>query len=335
VLEKRRSASQPIAWFLDLFHSKQLDLDPEYQRRSVWNDDYKQYFIDSIFKNFPSPAIFLDFEVSSAGRSVYHVVDGKQRLTAIIEYVKDKFSSSEPYSGPELGGKYYSQLPEHAKTSFLRYILPVEFLDGADEKDLQQAFDRLNRNVARLNAQELRHARFSGTFINLMENLADDPFWKDIGIATPARIRRMQDVEFVSDIFAGIIHGLDKDIDLDEIYAWYDSEIPDLDRCRSEYEGTKSLISQMFPLFETVRFRNLADFFSLWFACLSANREGKGLRLDSSAKTLSQFVESARDEATNDPDAKKYLVAVSQGSNKAANRKIRAELLYAHLVFTQ
>jgi hypothetical protein len=46
----------------------------------------------------------LDFEVSPAGRSVYHVVDGKQRLTAIIEYVKDKFSSSESYSGPELGG---------------------------------------------------------------------------------------------------------------------------------------------------------------------------------------------------------------------------------------
>lgn len=75
---KRNSATQSIAWFVDLAHSDQLDLEPPYQRRSVWNLDYRRYFIDSILKNFPSPAIFLDVEITALGRAIYHVVDGKQ-----------------------------------------------------------------------------------------------------------------------------------------------------------------------------------------------------------------------------------------------------------------
>jgi Protein of unknown function DUF262 len=332
MLDNRRSAAQSIAWFLDLAHSRQLDLDPEYQRRSVWNQDYRQYFIDTIFRNFPSPAIFLDVEISSIGRSVYHVVDGKQRLSAIIGYMRDEFPSSAVHSGPELGNKYYSELPDRSKTAFLRYILPVEFLDNASTSDLQQAFDRLNRNVARLNNQELRHARFSGQFISLMETLADDPFWKTAGIATPARIRRMNDVEFVSEVFAATMHGLERDIDLDDIYADYDDEIPDLESHRGEYEETKGLMSRLLELVTTGRFRNLADFFSLWIATLQAVRSHMPVDVTATASAISDFVELARDENTVDPDAKRYLVAASQGSNKAANRKIRADLLAARFV---
>jgi hypothetical protein len=333
MLDKRRSAPQTIAWFLDLFHARQLDMDPEYQRRSVWNDEYKRYFIDTIFKNYPSPAIFLDVEISAVGRTVYHVVDGKQRLSSIIGFVQDEFAADPHYSGPEVGGKYFSQLTEAQRTIFLRYILPVEFLDNASESDLQQAFDRLNRNVSRLNAQELRHARFSGAFINQMETLAEDPFWKDLGIATPTRIRRMQDVEFVSEIFATMMHGLEKDLDLDELYAAYDSEIPNYEHYRQEYENTKTLIARLLPGTGTARFRNLADFFSLWHACLVAIRSGRPINEAVTAPALGEFVEAARDENTNVADAKRYLVAVTQGSNKAANRKLRADLLAARVVY--
>ena len=96
---ERRPSPQTIAWFVDLFHGKQLDLDPPYQRRSVWNTSYKQYFIDTILKNYPSPQIFLDVEITRGGRTIYHVVDGKQRLSAILNYMNEKFSTSQKYSG--------------------------------------------------------------------------------------------------------------------------------------------------------------------------------------------------------------------------------------------
>ncbi len=60
-------------------------MDPPYQRRSVWNQSFKDYFVDTVLLGLPAPAIFLFEEISPEGRSVYHVVDGKQRLTSLLE----------------------------------------------------------------------------------------------------------------------------------------------------------------------------------------------------------------------------------------------------------
>jgi len=56
----------------------------------VWNREYKQFFVDTIIKNYPVPPIFINVEVQSDGSSVYHVVDGKQRLLSILEFLEDK-----------------------------------------------------------------------------------------------------------------------------------------------------------------------------------------------------------------------------------------------------
>lgn len=39
---------QTVFWFWDLYTTKLLELDPPYQRRSVWNQDYKDFFVDTI-----------------------------------------------------------------------------------------------------------------------------------------------------------------------------------------------------------------------------------------------------------------------------------------------
>ena len=56
-------------------------------------------------------------------------------------------------------------------------VLTVENLRDATDVELREAFDRLNRNVARLTAQELRHAVFPGVFLERMEALTEAPFW--------------------------------------------------------------------------------------------------------------------------------------------------------------
>jgi len=327
---KRTSATQNIAWFVDLAHGEQLDLEPPYQRRSVWNLRYQQYFIDSILKNFPSPAIFLDVEITSSGRAIYHVVDGKQRLSSIIEFVEDRFETV-PEQGSGHSGKYFSDLSEDTKQAFFKYVIPVEMLESAEQSELEEAFDRLNRNVAKLNAQELRHARFSGAFINLMEALAVDPFWVDVGIATPARIRRMLDIEYVSELFLLTMHGVQEGKEyLDTYYAGYDDEIPDAERNRRRYENVKSLVAELWAHFDAERLNNLADFYSLWAACLVFIDDGSTLDILATATEISTFANSIREGASG--DAQQYLVAATQGSNKAPNRQLRADLLSQHFV---
>jgi hypothetical protein len=332
---ERRPSPQTIAWFADLYHGRQLDLDPPYQRLSVWNLEYRQYFIDTILRNYPSPQVFLDVEITTGGRTTYHVVDGKQRLSAILEYLEDKFNTSRKHSGDAFGEKYYSELTLDSQNRFLRYIIPVEFLENADDAELQAAFDRLNRNVAKLNAQELRNARYSGAFISLMESLADDPFWKDIGLATTARIRRMLDIEYVSEIFILTMSGIqDGKSYLDKAYSDFDEEIPDIERHRRAYETCKMIILRLWPNLGTDRFSNFADFYSLWATVAKIGEAAQNLNIEATARSLTEFADSVR-TAPNSAEAQAYLIAATQGSNKGANRQTRADILQMFFVYQE
>src|SRR4051794_11813072 len=163
---------QTLAWFVDLYRKGQLDLAPPYQRWSVWNQAYRDYFVDTILNNFPMPPIFLHRETDPDGSTTYHVVDGRQRLETLLDYTNNVFATPESYS--QSAGKYFKDFPDTAKRAIWDYLIPVEFLDQVSENVLTDIFDRLNRNVAQLKPQELRHARFNGAFINLTERLADD-----------------------------------------------------------------------------------------------------------------------------------------------------------------
>ena len=84
---KKKNAIQTISWFYDLYKREVLDLDPPYQRKSVWNQKYRDYFIDTLLLDYPCPAIFLYEEINEEGKAKYFVVDGKQRLTTIFEFI--------------------------------------------------------------------------------------------------------------------------------------------------------------------------------------------------------------------------------------------------------
>ena len=113
------------------------------------------------------------------------------------------------------------------KKLFWDYVIPVEFLsfDANDTKEVNQAFDRLNRNMRKLDPQELRHARWEGWFISLVENECDDPTWRKLGIVTNARAKRMKDAQFISELLLVLIERKQMGFDqqrLDDAYATYD-----------------------------------------------------------------------------------------------------------------
>jgi hypothetical protein len=109
-LPPRRQTLQTIAWFWDLHNRKLLDLDPPYQRRSVWTQAFKDYFVDTLLLRYPSPALFLYAEMRPDGRATYHVVDGKQRLTTIFDFVASQFPVSEKAQLTALRGRFFLTL---------------------------------------------------------------------------------------------------------------------------------------------------------------------------------------------------------------------------------
>lgn len=65
----------------DLIQGKTIDLNPRYQRRFRWDEARQSRLIESFLMNVPIPPIFLN-------EDRYSIIDGKQRLMAINEFMR-------------------------------------------------------------------------------------------------------------------------------------------------------------------------------------------------------------------------------------------------------
>ena len=131
----RRSNFQSVGWLYDLHERGLLNMDPPYQRRSIWNQEYKDFFVDTVLRGYPCPAIFLYEEVKPDGRSLFAVVDGKQRLSSLFEFVRGDFPVPDSIKNPEYQGRYFSDLPNEAKTGFWRYQFSIEYIPSEDDSN--------------------------------------------------------------------------------------------------------------------------------------------------------------------------------------------------------
>ncbi len=69
-----------------MFRSRQINLEPGFQRQSVWSQVDRRRLIQSVISNYPIPSIFL-YRRHVKGRLVYDVIDGKQRLETLFMFV--------------------------------------------------------------------------------------------------------------------------------------------------------------------------------------------------------------------------------------------------------
>lgn len=266
-----------ISWFLDQHRQGRLNLSPPYQRKSVWGPKDRRFFMDTIFRGYPAPPIYLHKETKDDGTAIWHVVDGKQRLTSILKFVENKFALGKEFGDERLDGKRWKNLSEYTdiKTKFWDYTFLIQIVPQADTQWIQEVFDRLNRNSKNLYPQELRHAKFDGWFVNFVETQAEkNPVWADLKVVTTGRARRMQDVQFISELarvnLKNEIVGFDQE-QLDELYADYEKPedldpILDLEQFEADFHGTLSFIDNMRRENEEVLqyLKTYVNFYSLW-----------------------------------------------------------------------
>lgn len=304
----RSLTTQDISWFLDQYEKGQLDLDPPYQRRSVWSAIDKRYFIDTIMNGYPAPPVFLHKTLNDTGRTTYHVVDGKQRLQTIIEFTENKIRLPDDFSDITLQKKRWKDLGREAKEQFWNYVLVVEMLPDVTDASIRTIFDRINRNSRKLMPQEMRHAKYDGWFITTVENEAEQQEWKDFGIATAARTKRMADVQFVSELFKvllnGKIEGFDQDA-LDDLYAAYEdiseqSSFVEEDFL-TEVERIKAYIREAMAAQPKIQgyLRVQSHFYSLW-AYLALEKE-RLLPVEELAPKYAEFMAKVS-AAISDPE---------------------------------
>jgi hypothetical protein len=160
---------------------KWLNLRPEYQRRLVWDQKKKSRFIESLLMNIPVPPVFL-YETDL---NRYEVMDGQQRLNAILEF----YENTLPLSGLEywdaLSGLTYGQCPPRIQSGLDRRKISANILLTESIKDdadflRRTVFERLNTGGQSLNAQELRNSLYAGPFNDLLIELAGNSLFRRI-----------------------------------------------------------------------------------------------------------------------------------------------------------
>lgn len=84
------------------YAEEEIDLNPEYQRELVWTDKQKQEYILAILKQRAKITPVIIEKLTEQGTVLYEILDGKQRLTALFDYIDNKY--------PLQTGEYFKDL---------------------------------------------------------------------------------------------------------------------------------------------------------------------------------------------------------------------------------
>ncbi|MDI9312975.1 MAG: DUF262 domain-containing protein, partial [Limnohabitans sp.] len=136
-----------------------LDTSPDFQRKLVWKKQHKYSFIETILMNFPFPEVYIasaEMDVETL-KSKEIVVDGKQRLTTILDYIKGiKDFENQKRVTP------FEELTTDEKRDFLNYLVTVKDLKDMDESYIKEIFQRINSTEYSLNSNERINAQYGG-----------------------------------------------------------------------------------------------------------------------------------------------------------------------------
>jgi len=326
---------QTIAWFNEKRNAQRLQISPEYQRRAVWTDKERSHLISTICEKLPFPEVYVQITtVPATGEQSLVVVDGQQRLTSVFMFIDGEIAlpDSHPWNGARL-----ADLPPPVQTAFWEYKIVVRQLSDVSDAEIREIFERLNINSFSLNDQELRNARYKGAFISLAERLADNPFFAAIGLFTPRQIRRMVDVEFVSELVLQQIVGVSNKKDLlEDAYANFEEDLPDENQYELEFNAVMSMLQSIFSRQYATVFKTKSNFYTLFGAVLQLFREKQEAAFQSPltvSANIGAFLLRTRDEGAGSADAlvAEYADAVSRAASDRARRLRRQEILFGIL----
>jgi hypothetical protein len=343
------STEQTIGWFRDRYAEGSLTIRPPYQRKPVWKARQKCYLIESILMGLPIPEIYVHLIVSADEKVIYAVVDGQQRIRTILQFIgAEQDPEEQEYNKfaldmlPPSSTYYnltYARLTEENRRKFIGHRLAVRTLTTGNEDEIREMFTRLNKYLTPLKAQELRNATYSGPFLRLVSRYADDQYWTENRIVTTEAIRRMGDVEFVSELLIGLLHGPQGGSSsiIDEYYAQYEDyedEFPEQKTVAKLFEETLKSMQQILPDIKGTRWGNKSDFYSLFVGLGSLLATGNVLpkNLKPVRDALIQFagVVNLRrlDENANvSKETRDYLQAVEKGANDKSRRAERHAII--------
>ena len=265
-----------------------LDLQPPFQRRSVWKSGAKSFLLDTVARGLPTPIIFLRERIDlNTLTTVREVVDGQQRLRTLLSFVAPgALSDSErdvddvtirSVHNAELAGMAFDQLDDASKHKFLNYEFSTHVLPSTvDDREILMIFSRLNSTGTQLNDQELRNASWFGEFKTLMYELGLEQLdrWREWQLIGDDAIARMKEAELTSDITEMMLNGYGGKSQkrINETYAEFDETFAHRDAVARRFRRVMDSIDELIgPSFSETPYRTENWFIPLFFHVYAAH----------------------------------------------------------------
>lgn len=163
--------------------NKQYSVNRRYQRKLVWTIGEKQRLVDSILQKYPLPQFLV--AKTNAERDNFEIIDGMQRLNAIIGFIENDFSTTD--------GEYFD-LAATATTKDLldagiltqktpilardksvivaTYEIAQSVYSASDKSSIEEVFRRINSTGQKLSQQDLRQAGSTSPIADLVRNIS-------------------------------------------------------------------------------------------------------------------------------------------------------------------
>lgn len=133
-----------------------LDFNHPIQRQAgQWDGDKlkKSLLIHSVISGFPVPPIYCLKTPLDEKEYAYSVLDGKQRLTSIFDFIDGKYALNEDTPSTnidgveyELSNKYFVDLDLECQQELLRFKFTIYGFEDASDDLIEEIFYRLNNS---------------------------------------------------------------------------------------------------------------------------------------------------------------------------------------------
>ncbi|CAB5009708.1 MAG: DUF262 domain-containing protein [Actinobacteria bacterium] len=354
---RTKHGTATISQFVDWYRSGALNLEPAFQRNSVWSTRDRQLLIASILHGIPLPSIYLYKQVGRAGRPVYDVIDGKQRLESILLFMgkgplaqdEGPFTVHESIPDDDPSDHWsWRELPKAVKARIQATELPTIEVEG-DLSDVINLFVRINATGKKLTAQERRHANFHhSATLKTAHRLADEHVstFQQHNLLSRAQIQRMKHVELFTELLLSAVNAgqpLNKKRQIDELIA---GGSIDEHRLATAATAVKTAIANtltVLPNIKSTRFHRSSDFYSLVLLLLRLRDQGALVNNHNSARQrlagqlltdfgagvdeVQDLIQRGKPVPAAKTEHRDYLFTVREGTDSARQRHAREAIL--------
>ena len=189
----------PINYLVNQYEKNEYYIPLEYQRKFIWGDKDRCFFIESILMGLPIPFMF--FADTPDGR--VEIVDGAQRTQTLVQFCQNDLELQGMQILTESNGFKFKDLDPAIQRRFLNINIRVVFLEeGTTEKVRQEIFKRINTGGQQAKPAEARRGAFEGKFKDFLEECVKMPKFNELAPRTKVTEDRYEGFEMVSRFFA-------------------------------------------------------------------------------------------------------------------------------------